>query len=299
MSRLTQPAIQDGDTLDAASLNDRFTQFNQPGALNAFNLRDAAIDLPHFKAGASDDWLTTAFYVGGIGWNDWKHGSYHTFTGQLTGAAPHVVLDSGSAADYLSFGASGAVIATGSLLRVYWDLSVRPKWVGVRPWTGAALTLTFPNGSGGTRDVFSGYGCWAFWLQWDITSNALTHWVNVPGQGDFNSLGGGTRGYSNLTDIDATSIIQSVIEGSDLSQTGAVLSISDNPVGWSSGDGARHYKAAAGPVTVYGVRVVFTGPLGAHNTGGVNSLMRNDTVAASAKLDQQMGTIQAIVMRTS
>ena len=43
--------------------------------------------------------------------------------------------------------------------------------------------------------------------------------------------------------------------------------------------------------------MAFTGPLAAHQAGGVNYLIRNDAVASSARLDVQAGTLQALSMR--
>jgi hypothetical protein len=54
MSRIVRAAVNDGDTLDAASLNDRFSDYTQTD-LNAFNHRDAAHDLPQM----AKVWLQT------------------------------------------------------------------------------------------------------------------------------------------------------------------------------------------------------------------------------------------------
>jgi hypothetical protein len=294
MSRLTQPAIQDGDDITAASLNDRFTQFSQTD-LNEFNTRDGAFDLPHFQKGTGR-FVAPTMYEKSIGWNLWKHSSYHTFTGQTTGVVnPHIVLDSGGSADKLDFGALGMTVRTTDVLRVYWDLSIRPRWEGSKPWLGGALYFTFPNGTGGTTDIFSGYGCWAFWLQWDITDNTLTNWVDVPGQGDFNTVVTGTRGGNALTNCSSTSVMQTNIESCD-ADDGAVRSPTDVPLGWTSVDGAWHYTPQGANTVIYGIRVVFTGPLGAYNDGANNYLVRNDSVAASARLDQQAGGLSALLM---
>ena len=297
VSRLTQPAVKDGDNLDAASLNDRFTQFSQSGAINAFNLRDGAIDLPHFKVGTTTRFLATDMYETAIGDNRWKHSGYTTRVGQTTGAGPYAVLDSGGTANgTLSFGTLGITLTAGDLLRVYWDLSVRPRWEGSQAWEGGALYFTFPKSSGGTVNVFSGYGCWAFWLQWDITDNTLSNFVNVPGQGDFNSIVVGSRGGNALSNCNSTSIMQNVIEYGDAANNGIIADDVDYPIGWTSVDGAWHYQRPSGSVTVYGVRLVFSGPFGAYNDGATNYLVRNDSVAASARLDQQAGSIQALAM---
>ena len=210
MSRLTQPPVKDGDAINAASLNDRFTQFTQTD-LNQFNTRDAAIDLPQFKGGVTR-FLAPQMFIGAIGANDWKHATDVTVTGQVTGSLPHVVSDAAGAATPLSFGATGMTLTQNEeMLRVYWDMSVRPRWEGTRPYTASDLIWVFSTG-GSTQNVFSGYGCWAFWLQWDITSNALANFVNVPGQGNFNGIVTGSRGGNPLSTCQSTSVVQSIIE---------------------------------------------------------------------------------------
>ena len=300
MSRLTQPPVLDGDAITAASLNDRATQFTQSGTLNAFNTRNAAFDLPQFATGASR-FLAPKMAVSSIGYNLWKHSAYNTYTGQATTAAPFEVQDGTPAGTPLSFGATGFTLAPGvDMLRVYWDLSVRPRWEGVKPWNSGALYFTVPKTGGGTSNIFSGYGCWAFWLQWDITSNALAAFVNVPGQGDFNTVVTGTRGGNALADCQATSVLQNVVEYGAIADNGEITGgIVDTPVGWSSTDGAWHYArpTPGTSLTVYGVRVVFSGPFGAHQAGGTNYLVRNDSVAADARLDVQAGSLQALQMR--
>lgn len=296
MSRLTQPPVLDGDAINAASLNDRFTQFSQTD-LNQFNTRDAAIDLPQFKSGVLR-FLAPQMHIGAIGANDWKHATDVTVTGQATGTSPHVVSDAGGTATPLSFGTLGMTLQPDvDVLRVYYDLSVRPRWEGSRPWTSSDLIWVFPTG-GSTQNVFSGYGCWAFWLQWDITSNALANFVNVPGQGDFNGIVTGSRGGNPLGTCQSTSVVQSVIETGGAPNngqlSGGVLTI---PVGWTAVDGAWHYARTGTALTVFGVRVVFSGPFGAYNVGATNYLIRADNVAADARLDYNGGGMTALKMR--
>lgn len=301
MSRLTQPTILDGDAITAASLNDRFAQFTQSGTLNAFNTRDAAFDLPQFKSGASR-FMAPKMAVSTIGYDDWKHTAYNTYAGQTTGASPHTVQDSTPSDTVLSLGTNGFQLDQDThILRVYWDLSVRPKWTSGRPWSSGALLFTFPDSTPSLPDVsvFSGYGCWAFWLQWDVTDNTLTNFVNVPGQGNFNTVVTGSRGGNALSNCQSTSVLQNVTERTDSTRDGTMIgNLIDTPMGWTSVDGAWHHvREMFGPITVYGLRVVFSGPFGAHNTGGTNYLVRNDAVATDASLDVQAGSLQALMMR--
>ena len=147
MSRLTQGPIVDGDAINAASLNDRFTQFTQSGALNQFNTRDGAFDLPQFETGASR-FLVPDFASATIGYDDWKHSASNTYTGQTTGASPFITQNAAPANTVLSLGAAGFTLQPSThILRVYWDLSVKPYWNGSKPWTGGASFFTFPQTS--------------------------------------------------------------------------------------------------------------------------------------------------------
>ena len=299
MSRLVQPPVKDGDAIDAASLNNRFTQFSQSGALNAFNTRDAAFDLPQFVGGVNR-FLMPSMFDRQIGDNVWKHGSYRTETGQTTGAAPHIVKDGAGVTTPLNFGPLGVTLDVNThALRVYWDLSIRPRWTAGSPWSAGALNYRIADGSGGFTEHFSGYGCWAFWLQWDVTSNALANFVNVPGQGAFNTpLAPTTRGAELLSNCESTSVMQSVVVTANTPSNGTTPRTPIvYPMGWTSVDGAWHYVPSITPLTVYGVRVVFSGPFGARNQGGVNYLMRVDNVAADASLDYNGGGLSAVVMR--
>ena len=129
MSRISQPTVVDGDTANAASLNDRFDNFTQTD-LNAFNARDAAFDLPQFD---SSRFIITHVQSEGIGLNDWRHGSVITVTGQsVMPASPFVVGD--GAPTVMDFGPTGLTVSIGEVLRIYWNLSVRPYWENSRPW---------------------------------------------------------------------------------------------------------------------------------------------------------------------
>jgi hypothetical protein len=292
MGRITNGPILDGDPVNAGSLNGRFTAFSQPGGLNQFNVRDAAIDLPQFESAL---FLAPRLATRSIGANDWKHGTFNTEAGQVTGDAPHVVQDSVGADTPLVLGA-GWALAVGELLRVYWDLSVRPTWSAARAWAGSEFVWTFPDGAG-TITCSNNTGCWAFWLQWDTTSAALTNWTNVPTQESFNSIAVGTRGGALLGNLQATSIVPATNETASSANNGEFTARSTVGIGWTSVDGAWHYAPAA-PITIYGLRVVFTGPLCAYHAAS-NWLVREDTLAADADLDYNGGSLQALVMATA
>ena len=78
MSRIKRARIEDGDTIAAADLNSRFTDYAQTGGaaagLNGFNLRDSAIDLPQLKR----NWFARVAVTTTLGQFDLHHSSVNT-----------------------------------------------------------------------------------------------------------------------------------------------------------------------------------------------------------------------------
>lgn len=308
MARIITPPVADGDPVNAAAVNQRFAAFVQPNALDQFNLRNASCDLPQFT---SAKFMAPQLALGPIGAQDWRHGAYNTVAGQITGDLPHIVLDAGASSTPLALGA-GWSLGTSNILRVYWNLSVHPYWDKARGWDAAGndLVWTFDDKSSppAAITVSNGLGCWAFWLQWDITSAALVNWANVPSQGDFNTVvAGAGRGGELLSACQATSVVASQLETAFEPSAGEFdtrqspvdpAGLSRGGVGWTTVDGAWHYAAPI-PQTIYGLRVVFSGPFGAFNNGTNNYLVRSDITAADARLDYNGGSIQALLMRKS
>jgi hypothetical protein len=192
MSRLTNKPVLDGDPINAASLNTRFADFNQT-TLNEFNVRDAAIDLPQFT---TSKFMAPQMAVAPIGHQDWKHAAYNTVVGQTTPSVPHVIRDSGGTPTPLATGGgAGWTISPDQVLRVYWDLSVRPRWAPGNPWRGTDVEWTFSDKVGtGVATCSNGTVCWAFWLQVDVTDASLSNWVDVAGQDSFNTVVTAGRG---------------------------------------------------------------------------------------------------------
>lgn len=232
-----------------------------------------------------------------IGRNDWKHTAYNTISG-VTSPPAFSTIDDASAYTKLAMGAGGQTLTTADVLRVYWDLSVRPRDESPQPWltSGALSFLNFDNGAGGNTSVSSGGGCWAFWLQWDITSSALTNWANVPGQGSFGTTVGSLSG-SPLSDTEATSVQAAYNETAQAPNEGVVTNKIENAIGWTSVSGAWHYVRPSGTVTVYGLRVVTTGILHPWNAGGTNYLVYDVPAGSNSLLDYNGGTLNASIMR--
>jgi len=293
MSRIIQPPVNDGQAVTATDLNTRFTAFSQSNAINAFNTRDAAFDLPQFS---NARFMAPRMATAVIGYNDWKHTAYNSDTAVAGVQAPFLVRNSAGVYTPLAFGPTGWALAAGEVMRVYWDLSVRPRYTGT-PWLTAGALGFYDIGSGGHTTVATGASCWCYWLQWDITSNALANWVDVPQQSDFNNTVGNLHGTS-LDFCMASTVVPPWIDTASGLQNGSFASTNDYPVGWTGISGDWHYAPAA-PVTVYGLRVVFTGVLHSYHTGGTNYLVRDDVVSGTGNcfIDHNGGSLEAMTMR--
>lgn len=292
MSRLTNKPVLDGDPINAASLNTRYADFTTT-TLNNFNVRDAAIDLPQLTA---QKFVTPNFAQRLIGHQDWTHTAYNTVAGQTTGAAAHVIRDAAAVPTDLALGA-GWTISPGQVLRVYWDLSVKPEWLSALAWYGYDVEWTFPDFSSLPVTITNGTACWAFWLQWDQTSAALTNWTNVPVQDDFNTVVFSGRGGNLLANCQSTSVVPAINQVAEIPQHGQFNSpLAPSDIGWTSVDGAWHFIPGS-PITIYGLRLVCTGPLAAYHSASNYLLRVQPALAADAELYYNGGSIQALHMR--
>ena len=309
MSRINRQRVEDGDSVDATDLNARFQDYNQSGGLNAFNTRDAAFDLPQFKNPGASTFGFLASYQNSalIGANDYKHSSIVTVTGVSSTpppATPFIVGNAAGSPTPISFGAAGITVSAGEVLRVYWDLSVYPHWIGSRPWTtGASVDFyTFDNGSGAAMALGTNAACWAFWLQWDITSNALSNFVEVPNQSDFRTdlYGDGSAYGAQLGDTMSTCVVPAFIDRA-APDDGTIPGSPDQVrVGWRGLSGAWYYPKTSGSQTIYGMRVVFTGPMAPnHNsTSGANHLIHSVAWSSDSRLSYAGGSIYVVKQRT-
>jgi len=299
MSRITTPPIDDGQEVTATDLNARFTAFSQSNAINAFNTRDAAFDLPQFSA---TRFMAPLMERTIIGRNDYKHGAFNTDTAVGGNPAPFLVRDAAGTYTPLSFGPAGWTLNSDVALRVYWDLSVRPGYaVGSTPWRAAGGYSTWFIGGGATPQVATGVTCWAFWLQWDITSNALVNWADVPDQSDFNNAVPNTASKGNqLAQSMSTTAVPAFNETAGAPTNGNIAGRLESRIGWTgiSGDW-HHIRPGGSTVIVYGLRVAFTGVLHSYNDGGTNYLIRDDNVnnTGDVTLDHNGGSLEAMLLR--
>jgi len=301
MSRISRAPIAEGDTIAAADLNARFNDYTQNGSivagLNQFNVRDAAVDLPQVQS----DWLAQAIYETTLGEFDLDHSSKNTVNAaSAVPSAGHLVQNFSGTVSVLSFGAGGKVISTADVLRLYWDLSVNPKYTGT-PWTAAASFSDYVlDATGGsTVKVATSAAVWVIYPEWDVTSNALGNFAPVPGQGDFDTNYTGTRRGEALSNLQATCVIPAWLQIATASTNGAVPSVGlrANVIGWRGISGAWHYAGSDGAVTVYGIRWRIKGVLHPEQNSSVNYLGFDTGASNGVSLEYTSGKAQALVMR--
>lgn len=293
MSRITDGPIEGGDTLDAASLNTRFASYTQTD-LNQFNHRDAAHDLPQF---ASSNWLLSHAQEQGIGLNNWKHSSSVTVNGMTTMPAnPHPIENGSGAASVMSFG-SGLTIATGEVLRVYWNLSVNATQGSNWNAAGSLGYYEFTNAPNPSTKADTWGGCWVFYLEWDITSAARANFVPVTGQGDFKTTIGSYRGEP-LTNMESSSVMPAGLRFANDPTNLIVANASRlSSQRWRGISGAWFYPRTLGSLVVYGLRVVVKGVMHPYKASGTNYMVHDTVYSNGASLAYNGGNLAVLKHR--
>lgn len=311
MSQLTaRTPLSDEPILDAANLNARFTDFaSATTSIDANNLRDGAVDLPQYAA--QQIIRSGGAFTETLGPDDWDTVT-NLLTTTLTATpnpaptAPVPVTDASLAnASRISFGVTGRTITLVDVLRVSWSLKAQLRFTGAPYDTAGALgQFDISNFAPATITVTDGMHAVPFYLQWDITSNALTNFVAVPGQTTFQDsfnipmpspgvIGGKIEECSAATFLPAW-----VARGVGVSG-GKATGDAVYARGWRTVRGSWLYTPPLG-VTCYGIRVVFL-PALYHpcvETGTTTNRMAYDPFAsATCVLDLQSGFLTAIVQR--
>ena len=302
MSRIERTRVDSGDTTNAAELNNTYSDYSQSAALDAPNTRDQAFDISHFTNTPIVLNSTTAT-LGNTG----LHISAGTTTVASTTSTGSIVNDplqtSAGAETRIDLSGSPWVFVAGDVLRVWWSLSVKPTFSGSPPFGAAKGLYTVDKLGGGTQVITDGFHCWLMYLEWDITSGALSAFVPVSGQTAFDqTIGSDTGGY--ITSAPATSVISPWV----------VFSPGTAPLGKpaDAGTGKSHgwfasvgmwAHPATGALTVYGLRLRITGILHpAHlSTGDEENILIYDTGVGGVTqtLVYKGGRLSALQMRGS
>jgi len=305
MSRIVRPPVQDGDQVAAADLNNRYTDYTQTD-INEFNTRDAAIDLPHFKQTGGRGFMAPLATSVQIGKLDFYHDApvvLNALTALPSGF--HVIGDGVSDTVLGPLPLGVVAVDDTNILRVYWHLNVNPVYTGT-PWTNASTPsaiYTVPQHGGGNKGVVTNGTCWVIYLQWDVTSAALTNWTEVPFQGNFDTNPTGTIRGELLENTAATSVVPCWVTRHDANNREADGVTVANNVGWRAVSGHYTYDSSmAGNVTVYGLRLVVKGPMHPFNNGGRNYLVQQPGVVngdpTSIQLQHTVGRLGIILHRT-
>ena len=160
MSRITNDRFNPGDSLAAGTLNSKFTDVQAAStSLNADNVRAEAIDIGNISTG-TPLFIKSAAQV--------HHTSAATYT-----SAQAVTALTGSA---INIGGGGLALATGDLLRVYWNLEVNGFYVTAGGANPPVIAVKMELGA----------TCWGVWLQY-ASSAGPGGWTEVPGQDGYAS----------------------------------------------------------------------------------------------------------------
>jgi len=312
MSLPTRPAVREGTDITSAGLDAQYDGFATGSTdINAANLREFAVDLPNLPDAAGEAGQGVVLKraaAATIGTGSMDHSTAVTVAsyGGVTFPTPHIVEDGAGNETPLALGASGWAMSSGDVLRVYWDLSVRPRitktGAGQSPGPLAPYGVELDVfGSGSTTTAGDGQFAWLIWLQWDVTSAALLNFVPVPGQSNFDQAIPGVPGSfgDELPLTAATSPVAPWIDYDDDARLGQIDGISRaNVILWRGVSGAYFYvPVTAG--TVYGLRIVIAGVAHARNSGGINFWSWAPTVhdGGDTRLEYTSGGLTAILHR--
>lgn len=287
MSRIERDRVEEGEVTSQTELNDTYSDYSQPGALNATNTRDQAFDLPHLT-GVSIVVNKKTALLGNAGM---AHSTTPT-TVASSAAAPgtlHPVQDSGGTETFLDLSSNPWTLESDEILRLWWNLSVITEYSG-SPWDGASVLGRYDVGElggGGTVTISDGMHCWLAYLEWDTTDGTLTNWTPVPGQqAPTSSFGSLTGVYVN--DLAASSVISPwVVHSFAFANAGEMPTGNTGrgeDHGWHGHYGMWAHKPSS-PVTVYGVRLIITGLMhpGHLTSNGQNILIYDFTPSATLK----------------
>ena len=297
MSRINRTPIQNGQSITAADLNTRLGDFVQPGALNQFNLAEAAVDLPQLQSGWQAPFLSQIT----LGQADLLMATPNTIPATAAYPATGDIVENYSGTDsVISFGLAGRTISTREILRLYWTLTVDAAYnISSAPSTLWEITLATTSTPVART---SSLGGWVMYPEWDITSSALANFVPVPGQSDFQDTVDAYEGAA-LEDCEATTFIPAgwvqCDIGADEGETAAIAQLTSS-LQRSGVSGAWHYSGEeSGAVTVYGIRWRILGLVHPYNSGGVNYLIVDiPGTPTNFELLYSSGVAQAIIHRT-
>ena len=309
MSRIQRPRVLPGEQSSASEQNNTYGDYSQALALDENNVRDQAFDLPHFDGYKIVENTGEA----SLGNPNMLHPvipvpapppapPWTEVTHTTTIASPqhHVVQTLGGVETFLNLSSSPWAIATGDVLRVWWNLSVLSTFTALA-WDGVTSLgryLLPDSASAGNTVITDGHHCWVMYLEWDITSAGLTNWVPVPGQSSFTTdLFSETQKGALLYETSSTVAISpwAVFSEGNAENGETPDRGSSTSHGWYAPYGMWAHKNTGAGFSVYGIRVIITGLLHPAHSGGVNYLIYDVNTACT--LQYLGGRISALHQR--
>ncbi len=276
MTTVDNERLSRSSRLDPATLNEKFSDVTTvtTAALDAENVAREGIDLANVTTvsgnGISDIILRSAEQAGLAA----------SGAGQVVINANLVVGSSPTAPTYLNgrvtYGAAGISLVVGDIIRTYWSINATTTFSTITPTT--------------TQELW-----WVFWLEWDITSNALVNWVKVPGQGNFKDDITGTNPGTQVANLNACSFVAHRVVLLDKGAAGSVQ------VAWEKQPvcGSWVYRAT-GSSTLFGLRLVGGGLVYPNYDGvNLNSVRYADgnLINGTQRVTLDEGILSALIMR--
>ena len=249
MSKISNQLPQEGDSLSSTDLNSLFSAWvgATSTAMNEDNAANQSVDITNLNLQASSG--AANFILKDLhGHNIANAGGVTLASSSATGVPPFSNVTNGT----FSFGAAGKTIATGDVLRIYYNLRV-----------GAAAYAT-PFGAA----VNEWRGCWATWLEY---ASIPTGWTPIAGQGNPSTLitsSGGVDYYGMaLTATRSMTIIPHQMGELASGGSPGILSTTQQDF-----NGQYYRSHTAANATWYGVRIRIGGIFWTFNHSGTNYL---------------------------
>lgn len=241
MSTVVNDSFERGEVVTDAGLSAKFTDIaSATSDIDAANVRNESFDrfnLDHNAAASNAEIILKDARSQS---NAASHTAGTVYPASETRTNRELAHASGTR---ITFGAAGKVIDDGDVLRVYWHV-----------WADEYTKTT-------TASADRQNSCWLVWLQWDVTSNALANFTEVPGQSAFNTDYGADGSAlarvvgGPVSETAATMVLPHMTRYTDSVPSSAYVPYRDltafRVYEWVNDTGA--------PVTIYGLRIVMDG----------------------------------------
>jgi hypothetical protein len=304
MPALVFPEVESLEAITAADLNDTFAELATTG-LDRDNLSSTAIDMAQLTKTLSKG---TRMEQHEIGVSDWQP---HYATPGLINSTTGATVGNGTAPSDCQVainGTTGFLISTTDVVEVTVTLMVNPVKAAIT--TPPAYQNSFgyrqfyPDTGTTTHNGHDNATLWAAWLEWDITSSALSNFTPVPGQARFNTAIDYEVGCP-MANMSATGIIPAFLvyhtklkhrAGFHATDEGTEKNINYIPLSirWIRPAGASLQ------VRVYGFRLAFAGMVHPYNDGTDNWLVMDDGMQASNYfLNYLQGSLMVKIMESA